>query len=125
MFQVYFYGFHEQTKIRQYEAILKPIDKMDMNDFMHSNSPYVLEYMVLPVHGPIISNSNSPPSPPMTFESPVDVSRPEQWQKESVGPHVLTNPGLDEINEFGTNVLQVEAWIVLPHVAAILDVATS
>ena len=80
---------------------------LDQNDFMFSNSPYSLLYKRHVCRGPVIVHSVSPPSPPMTLESPADRVVLADRQTESVGAHVSTDTGVEEIDQFGTNTFRI------------------
>jgi len=45
MFGVYFYGFSDKSNAKGFLKIAYLIDKLDKNDFMHSNLPYLLAYV--------------------------------------------------------------------------------
>jgi len=66
MFGAYFYGFVKKDDVKSYKKISVLADKLDKNDFLHSNSPYSLAYIPPVRQGPVIVNSTSPPSPPVT-----------------------------------------------------------
>ncbi len=72
MFGVYFYGFNDREDAKPYSKIALLANKMDKNDFLISNSPYSLLYDRPTNRGPVVVHSNSPPSPPMTLESPLE-----------------------------------------------------
>jgi len=118
VFGAYYYGFLEKADKDGYLKISYLAEKLDKNDFMHSNSPYSLLYVPPPRRGPVIVNSNSPPSPPMTLDSPVGSGDLVQREREAVGPHASTDPGLEGINEFGTNTFQMQTWMLSPSLNA-------
>ena len=86
-------------------------DKLDKNDFMFSNSPYSLLDEIPPTRGPVIVQSESPPSPPMTLDSPLAVPISVRRGREDVESNVSSHAGLHGIDEFGTDMFQIHAWM--------------
>jgi len=76
MFGAYFYGFIDKGDKDGSKKISHFADELDKNDFMHSNSPYLLAYVPPPCCGLVIANSNSLLSPPMTLDSLVSSYKP-------------------------------------------------
>ena len=86
-------------------------DKLDKNDFMFSNSPYSLLYEIPPTRGLVVVQSDSPPSPPMTLDSPPVAPIFVRRGREDIESNVSAHAGLQGIDEFGTNTFQIHAWM--------------
>jgi hypothetical protein len=114
MFGAFFYGFVEKDDVKTYVKISYLANKMDKNDFMMSNSPYSVTYEKPPSRELVVVHSNSPPSPPMTLDSPAEVFTPLNAEWEFVGPYASTDPGVQGIDQFGTNTFQIHAWMFAP-----------
>ena len=98
VFGSYYYGFCERGDTKSLRNIAYLADSMDMNDFLFSNSPYTLTYIRPSARGLEEVLSTSPPSPPMTLDSPTDAPRRVRLQMESSGPQCSDNPGVEGIN---------------------------
>ena len=107
MFGAFFYGFVDREDVKGDLRIASLANRMDINDFMHSNSPYSSIYERPICRGPVVVHSDSPPSPPMNLESPNDTGFGELHQLEFVGAHVSTDPGIQGIDQFGTNTFRI------------------
>ena len=107
----YFYGFVDKNEAKSYRRVSYLAKKMDKNDFLFSNSPYSLLYEKQVERGPIVLASNTPPSPQTTLDSPaapvLDVARAQ----ESVVPQSCDDPGVEGIDEYGTNTFQIHTWM--------------
>ena len=111
MFGAYYYGFVDRNDVKGDLRLVRLAKDLDQNDFMFLNSPYSLLYKRPVCRGPVIVHSDSPPSPPMTLESPADRVVLADRQTESVGAHVSTDPGVEGIDQFGTNTVGIRAWV--------------
>lgn len=107
MFGAFFYGFVDREDVKGDLRIASLANRMDINDFMHSNSPYSSTFVRPISRGPVVVHSDSPPSPPMNLESPNDAAFVVMRQPESVGEHVSTDPGIQGIDQFGTNTFRI------------------
>ena len=107
MFGAFFYVFVDKDQVKSYMAISYLVDKMDPNDFMMANLPYSLLYEKPVLRDPVVVHSNSPPLPPTTLESSMQETDQTQKEREHVGPHVTSDPGVHGIDEFGTNTFQI------------------
>lgn len=116
MFRAFFIGFVDRDDTKSYPKLAVLAKKMDRNDFMISNSPYSLLYERPISRGPVVVHSDSPPSPPMTMDSPLESNVVLNRQREAVGPHVSTDLGIEGIDQFGTNTFRVHTWISSPSV---------
>ena len=114
VFGSYYYGFYERGDTKSLRNIAYLADSMDMNDFLFSNSPYTLTYIRPSARGLEEVLSTSPPSPPITLDSPTDAPRRVRLQMESSGPQCSDNPGVEGINQFGTNAFQIQTWYSAP-----------
>lgn len=117
MFGAFFYGFVDQDDAKSYTRVAVLAKKMDRNDFMFSNSPYSLLFDPPTRRGPVVVHSDSPPSPPMTLDSPMERNVAVNRQREVVGAHVCTDPGVEGLDQFGTNTFGVHTWMVSPPAA--------
>ena len=113
MFGAYFYGYVDRDEVKPYLRVSHVADKLDKNDFMFSNSPYSLLYEIPPTRGPVVVQSESPPSPPMTLDSPLAAPISVRQGREDVGSHISTPLGLHGIDEFGTNTFQIHTWMAV------------
>ena len=107
----YFYGFVDKNEAKSYRRVSYLAKKMDKNDFLFSNSPYSLLYEKPVERGPVVLASNTPPSPQTTLDSPAapvsDVARAQ----ESVDVTSCDDPGVEGIDEYGTNTFQIHTWM--------------
>jgi len=103
MFRAFFYGIVDRNEPKSYLKIAVLANKMDRNDFMMSNSPYSLVYECSRSRGPVLVHPDSPPSLPMTLDSLLERNVNVNHQRETVHLHVSTNPGIDRLDQFGTN----------------------
>ena len=101
----------DEDQIRSYMRISFLVDKMDKNDFMMENLPYLLLYKKFVPREPIAVHLNLPPLPPMTLKSLLHEIDPFHRERELVGPHVTSDPGVEGIDEFGTNTFQIYTWM--------------
>ena len=111
MFGAYFYGYVDRDEVKPYLQVSHVADKLDKNDFMFSNSPYSLMYEIPPTRGPIVVQSDSPPLPPMTLDSPPAAPISVRRGREDIESNVSAHAGLQGIDEFGTNTFQIHAWM--------------
>jgi hypothetical protein len=111
MFGAYYYGFVDRDDVKGDLRIGKLAKRMDRNDFMFSNSPYSLLYERPLCRGLVVVHSDSPPSPPMTLEFPTDRVVVADRQAEFVGAYVSTDPGVEGIDQFGTNTFGIRTWM--------------
>ena len=86
-------------------------DKLDKNNFMFLNSPYSLLYEISPTRGSVVVQFESPPSPPMTLDSPPAVPISVRRGREDIGSYVSSHPRLHGIDEIGTNTFQIHTWM--------------
>jgi hypothetical protein len=114
MFGAFFYGFVDRDEDKSYRKIAYLADKMDKNDYMFVNSPYSLAYERPASRGPVLVNSSSPPSPPMKLDSPPMSTETTVRQREVMGPQTSDDPGVEGIDQFGTNTFQIYGWMVAP-----------
>lgn len=61
--------------------------------------------------GPVIVHSDSPPSPSITSMFPADIVVVKDRETEFVDAHVYTNPGVEGIEQFGTNTFRIWTWM--------------
>ena len=108
----YFYGFVDKNEAKSYRRVSYLAKKMDKNDFFFTNSPYSLLYEKLVGRGLVVVTSNSPPFPPMTLDSPVAPAPDVAHAQESVVLQSCDEPGLEGIDEYGTNTFQIHTWMV-------------
>ena len=109
----------DKDQVRLYMRISYLADKMDMNDFMMANLPYLLLYKNPVPREPVVFHSNSLALPPMTLKSPSEETDSIQRETELVGPHVTSDPSVEGIDKFETNTFQIYTWMAFPAVPCV------
>ena len=107
----YFYGFVDKNEAKSYRRVSYLAKKMDKNDFLFSNSPYSLLYEKLVGRGPVVLASYTPPSPPTTLDSQAAPVEDVACAQESVVLQSCNDPGVEGIDEYGTNTFQIHTWM--------------
>ena len=107
----YFYDFVDTNEAKSYRRVSYLAKKRDKNNFFFSNSPYLLLYEKPVGRGPLILISKTPPSPPTTLDSPAAPAPDVDRAQDSVVPQNCDDPGVEGIDEYGTNTFQIHTWM--------------
>ena len=116
MFGAYLYAFCDKDEARSLRIIGGLADKLDKNDFMFTNSPYSLSYRP-PVGRELpVATSTSPLRDALRLSSPTDKASPVLRSKTTEGASTSADPGVEGIDEYGSNTFQIRTWFQDKHI---------
>lgn len=110
MYGLFFHGLSERLLSETHREMAKLADSMDMNDFLHANSPYLADNTRRALAVSRELNSDSTPSAEVHMDSPADSMEEEDEQLQSPLPRPSPDQGSLGIDEFGTNTTALAHW---------------